>query len=176
MTSEESTPPAGLSGRKVTFWLLIGFAVCGIWIAYTLSSYSRIDQARKDRSTNWRKVSELLDARYRKIELDLSRAVDAGEIPIESGERFRLAIDEFRTTAQPERQYRAASATEKSLQSLRDQLTLPALNDSLGAALDQHNQLTDLLQQRLDSVGGSFLAIFLQFDEPFPLQLAEKSE
>lgn len=163
----ETGRPPGISGRRVTAAVLIALVAVGGWLSYVLWSYNEIDQARAATSTSWLSLANQLSARYSKIESQIARGVDDQSIDMAFGERFRLVVDRFRTTAQGPLQYATALELEQLLaEETSVRSALPAPTPELASAIEAHNQLLATERGWLDSPGGKFLSIFLKFSEP----------
>jgi hypothetical protein len=162
-------PPPGISGKRLTVWVLVALGLIAISLSYTLWSYNRLEIARYASHAAWREVTEHLSSRYRVAERNVAKAVDGRQLPMEIGEKFRLAIDAFRTTSLPDQQFAAAERVEGLLaeESLADvHAALPQLSNESLAAIDAFNQHRSLEQQLLNSWGGRILDIFLKFESP----------
>ncbi len=184
MTSHTQTPPAaavpGLSGKRVTFFVLLGLAVIGAGISYTLWTYSRLDVARKASAIAWRDLTEQLALRYRSAEKIVAQGVDSRQTKMEFGERFQLAVDRFRTIALLTDQYQAGLSVEELLGSedfiainmaVNGSRHLPQ-SDELKQAVEGFNQMRARERDLLDSFGGKMLDIVLKFVAPTPFELA----
>lgn len=159
----------GLSGKQVTGWVVAALAAIGIVLSYTLWTYNRLDDARRVSVVAWREVTEQLNERYRAAEHTVAEGVDERTLRMEFGEQFRLAIDAFRTTSLPEKQFAAAERVEEMLaqpEFTDAGATLPELSDAGRSAIENFNQAKDLERSLLDSWGGRFLDIFLKFESP----------
>lgn len=158
-----------MSGRRVTSVVLASLLIVGGWLSYTLWTYNRIDVARANTAQSWRQLAEQLSVRYRGAESQIAAGVDERQIDMEFGERFRLAMDRFRTTAQSEPQFEAA----RELEDLLAEKRIPAKSSGdLSAAVDQFNAKIDSESRVIDSVGGRFLSLFLHFQPSVKMELA----
>lgn len=159
----------GLSGKQVTGWVVAALVVIGIVLSYTLWTYNRLDVARLASVVAWREVTEQLSERYRVAERTVALGVDERALRMEYGEQFRLAIDAFRTTSLPEKQFVAAERVEEMLaqpEFVGAVATLPPLPIEGRSAIENFNQAKDRERQLLESWGGRFLDIFLKFESP----------
>ena len=147
--------------------------IVGGWLSYTLWTYNRIDVARASTAQSWRQLAEQLSARYRAVESQIAAGVDERKIAMEFGERFRLAMDRFQTTAQSEPQFEAARELEALLSEQDLPLETPA---ELSGAVEQFNDQIDSESQIIGSVGGRFLSIFLHFQPSVKMELAGNAD
>lgn len=165
--SENSKNKPGMSGRRVTVTVLVGLVLVAAWLSYALWSYNRIDAARANTTVSWRELAEPLSKRYGRLEKEVAAGVDSREIDMQLGERFRLAIDRFRTTAQAPLQYVAAQDLEQVLAELASSgVELPPVSSEVAAAIEKHNACLRQETELLASPGGRFLLLFLRFTEP----------
>ena len=164
----------GISGKQVTGWVVAALAVIGVVLSYTLWTYNRLDDARRVSVAEWREVTEHLSERYRIAERTVAAGVDDRTLRMEDGEQFRLALDTFRTTSLPEKQFAAAARVEEIL--ARQELSAAAaqlnLSDGGRDAVESFNQAKEFERALLESWGGRFLDIFLKFDLPRRFVLA----
>jgi hypothetical protein len=142
-------------------------------LVFALSSFSVIDAARSQKKAAWAELREQIDRRYRAIEKVVAQGVDERRIPMEWGEKFRLNLDAFRTTAQVAEQHNQARAIEELLTSADFTLTLPAVDDSLEQSIGQLQDATEAENAALSSLGGRLLGVFFRFEHPSPLILAQ---
>jgi hypothetical protein len=173
-TDRLPVPPPGISGKRLTAWVVVALGLIAVSLSYTLWSYNRLEVARSASQAAWREVTEHLSHRYRAAERSVAKAVDGRELPMEIGEKFRLAIDAFRTTALADQQFAAAMRVEQLLaeEAMADvQAALPEMSDASLAAIDDFNQRRSLEQQLLHSWGGRILDIFLKFETPIPFSI-----
>lgn len=159
----------GLSGRRVTLCVLAALVLVAGGVSYALFTYNRIDFARAQSADAWRELADQLAGRYRRAENAIARGVDKREIDMKWGEKFRLAVDRFRTTAQSTLQFAAACELEDLLRSQQMRLEVSA---GLRDAVAEYNVRRAVERSALDSWGGRFLSMFLQFPEPVDLDLA----
>ncbi|GAB5402265.1 MAG: hypothetical protein Aurels2KO_04960 [Aureliella sp.] len=183
-SQQDSQPSQGLSGRRVTQVVLLLLVVLGGTLAYALWSYSQLENIRADQRDAWSELREPLAARYREIEKRVAVGVDGGNIPIAWAEKFRLAIDQFRTTAQPADQYAVAEQVEGLVGELSEPTVVdsaanvpgaivPAVSPEVSAALAKFNSQLDRETEQLASPGCQLLDVFLAFREPGQFELAQ---
>ncbi len=166
--------PPGISGKRLTVWVLVGLAIIGVSLSTTLWTYNQLDVARRESTVAWRGVAEHLSGRYRAAERTVASGVGSRELKMEFGEKFRLAIDAFRTTSLPEEQLTAAERVENLLASSDYApwiASLPASPDEMQAAIADYNLARQRESILLESWGGRVLDIFLKFDPPRPFAL-----
>lgn len=164
-------PPAGISGKRLTGWVLAALAAIGISLSTTLWTYSRLDAVRRDSNELWRSVTEHLSVRYRAAEKLVAQGVDSRQIKMEFGERFRLAVDAFQTTSLPAEQVAAAERLEKLLagddfQQFTD--SLPELPREANSLVAEYNRSREREKGLLESWTGWMLSLVLKFDPPRP--------
>ena len=149
----------GISGRKLTLALLLALLAVGGSLSYVLWTYNQVDREQRASEQAWLVLADLIDQRYRRQEATLTRQVDAGKLDTQIEERFRLALDRFRSTAQPEVQRAAAEEIEAILVEAGraeppDEKTLQALHD--------YNQRVAEFQQQMSSPGAAVLKRLLR--------------
>lgn len=162
--SSAASPPAqpGMSGRKLTMGLLLALAMVAAGLSYVLWSYNRVDSQRASVNASWNQLVEELAQRYRPLELQIARGVDERQIEMELGERFRLAMERFRSTAQPHLQWAAAADLESLLQAAG---VSTSLSPSAASAAEAYNAEVRELHRLLESPGGRILVQFLNFSD-----------
>lgn len=166
---DTNTVPGGVSGRMLTGIILALLILLGGGLSYTLWSYNRLDQQRAVANELWLDLASELSTRYRGIEKEVADRVDERTMEMEIGEEFRLAVDRFRTTAQPNLQLEAAREIEGLL------TDMPWVGKPSESLLDVTNRYNDQLSQVREvvgSTGGQVLSLFLTFPSYAPLQLA----
>jgi hypothetical protein len=172
----KSASPAvpGISGKKLTLGLIISLLLVGGVLSYVLWTYNRVDAVRRQREDAWQQLADALSDRYRSAEREVAQGVDAREIDMELGEKFRLAIERFRSTSQLDGQLAAALEMEQLLE--KSDLTR-RLNQSAAQPLQDYNQTVQALDRLLTTAGGKILLLFLNFSEPveFPAPNAIRS-
>jgi hypothetical protein len=171
--SPEPTVP-GISGKRLTVWLLLALAAMGILISYTLWSYGRLDAHREETAVAWRAVTEELVPRYALAEGLVANEVARGEIPGEKGEQLRLAVDRFQTTSLTVEQEAAAREVETLLATVVDKPLLEQLapDTSLQAAVEAYNASLARQSATIRSLGGRILSIFLYFPSVTPFSIS----
>ena len=167
-------PPAGISGKRLTGWVLAALAAIGIGLSTTLWTYNRLDAVRRESTDLWRSVTEHLSVRYRAAEKLVAQGVDSRQMKMEFGERFRLAVDAFRTTSLPAEQVAAAERLELLLaddefQHYAD--SLPELPSEANSLIAEYNLSRERERKLLESWAGWMLALVLKFDSPRPFVL-----
>jgi uncharacterized protein (DUF433 family) len=169
------TPPPGISGRRVTGWVIAGLVFIGIGLSYTLWTYNQLDAARLRSAVAWRGTAELLAERYQAAEVGLAESDTAGAAEVAFRQDFASSVDAFRTLSIISDQVAAAESVEKLLASheLPDAVRA-ALRPStqLQSELTEYNQVRLRERVLLESFGGRILDIFLKFPDSHPLQLA----
>ncbi|HBE67669.1 MAG TPA: hypothetical protein DDW52_05915, partial [Planctomycetaceae bacterium] len=138
-----------------------------------LGSYSQLEAIRREGIEAWAECREPLAARYRQIEQTVARKVDDEEIAIAWAEKFRLAADRFRTTAQPKEQLAAARNVEELLAEPAAESSTLAADAALQKAIDEYNAALADETQKLNTLGCRLLDIFLELPPPQPLELTE---
>lgn len=168
-------PPPGISGKRVTIWVILGLVVIGVSLSYTLWTYNRLDAARARSALAWRNAIESLAERYRAAELGLAESVAGGATSEAFSQQFQSAADTFRTTSMVNEQVAAAERIEELLGSVefpsQVRQALPSAAQ-LQSELDKYTQLRKRELVLLNSLGGRILDIFLEFPNSPPFQLA----
>lgn len=177
MTQHSSTPPPpGISGKRVTLWVVVGLVAIGVSLSYTLWTYNKLDAARAQSALAWRSAIESLVERYRLADLGLAESVASGATSDAFGQQFQSAVDTFRTTSIVNEQVSAAERIEELLGSgefpSQARQALPR-SARLQSELDEYNQRRGVEQVLLRSLGGRILDIFLEFPDSQPFQLAK---
>ncbi len=168
-------PPPGISGKRITLWVIVGLVVIGGSLSYTLWTYNRFDAARAQSAQAWRGAIELLAERYHAAELGLAEGIAKGATSDAFGQELQTAVDTFRTTSIVNEQVSAAERIEELLGSgefpsqARQALLSPT---QLQAALDEYNLRRNRERVLLKTLGGRILDLFLEFPESQPFQLA----
>ena len=90
---ETHAPPPGISGKRVTGWVLLGLVTLGATLSYTLWSYSAINAARKVSTQHWRVVADKLSQRYRAVDVAFETLVANDTVSCEAAKAFALALD-----------------------------------------------------------------------------------
>ena len=163
------TTKRGHSGKAVTLAVLAGLIIVGGWLSYCLWCYQRIDVTREASQVAWRVLAEKLLTRYSDAEKQIASGVDERSVPMESGEKFQLALDRFRTTVQPDVQQKASREIETIIETLA---ISPKNDDALSSSLTSFNACVSDEQLAMDKSGSKFLAIFLNFPQPIEVVLA----
>ncbi|MCA9126191.1 MAG: hypothetical protein KDB22_03860 [Planctomycetales bacterium] len=153
----------GLSGKRVTLFVLFGLLGIGTALTFTMWSYSSLNRVREETRLAWRDLAEQLTWRYRRLEQSVASAVDAGDAPIAWAERFRLAIDRYRTTVQYVDQYATAREVEDLLANCDFDLGNLAPTPELEHELTRFNECLANERHQLAKPGSLFLDIFLEF-------------
>lgn len=168
VTSDEATQ-GGVSGKRLTVVLLLSLVLGGAGISYVLWTYNRIDSARRATEASWHAMVDDLAGRYRMLELEVAKRTDETTFDMAKAERFRLAIDGFRTTAQPELQVPYAQEIESCLEGAK---FVSDPESALSQAVADYNAAIEAHQNLIGSPAGRFLGIFLNFPESKELKLA----
>lgn len=177
--SAATAGPPGISGKRLTLGVLVALVLIGVSLSYTLWTYNELDRARRTSVTAWRAVTEHLAQRYRTAEKMVAEGVDNRQLDMEFGEKFRLAIDAFRTTSLPEEQVNAAERLEQLLAAediaAKDIAAGGAELEPLPAAAEAEIESYNLARERekelLESWGGRLLDVFLKFEVPRPFSV-----
>ncbi len=168
-------PPPGISGKRITSWVIVALVAIGVSLSYTLWTYNRIDAARAQSAHAWRSAVESLAERYRVAELGLAESVTNGVTSEVFSQQFQSAIDTFRTTSMVIEQVSAAEQMEELLGNSEFpapvRQALPS-GTQLQNELDEYNQLRQRERLLLNSLGGRTLDIFLNFPDSQPFHLA----
>lgn len=158
-----------MSGKSVTLGVLAGLLIVGGWLSYCLWCYQKLDDARADSKVAWRGLAEVLLARYSAAELKVASGVDDESLSMASGEKFQLALDRFRTTSQHSLQQQSATEME-SLLSEFELGNQPST--SLQDLLVAFNSASSTEEQVLNQPGTRFLSMFMKFQQPIQVELA----
>lgn len=167
-------PPAGISGKWLTGWVLAALAAIGISLGTTLWTYSRLDDVRAESTGLWRGVTEHLSMRYRAAEKLVAEGVDSRQLKMEFGERFRLAVDAFRTTSLPAEQVALAERLESLLANEEFRpfaSSLPEISSQANSLIDEYNRSREREKKLLHSWTGRVLELVLKFDPPRPFAM-----
>ncbi|GIW98039.1 MAG: hypothetical protein KatS3mg111_1372 [Pirellulaceae bacterium] len=163
--------PANTVGRRLVIGTAIAIAVGVLGLLALVQWHVQSERLREEIVASWRPVAALLDLRYRMIEREVAAAVDAEELPIAWAERFRLAIDRFRTTVDAARQIEAAAMVEQVLSEQRQYAAPPS--DELLSAVDALNEaIGDYLKWRT-SVPARLLRVFVTLPDVPEFALAQ---
>lgn len=168
-SNSSQQPPQGIPGRRLTGGIGLMLLLATVGLSYVLWTYNRLDDARFEARETWHGLADQLANRYQQIELVIAEGVDSRQIDMALGEKFRLAVERFRTTAQPDVQVRAAREIEELLFPI-DALKPPSIE--LQKIVEQYNQRLTAERDVLDSVGGRLLSIFINLSDPAPFLLA----
>ncbi len=163
----------GTSGKKVVIGVVIFLASVGSSIGYCLWCYTKVEETRRDSAEAWRSVAVELEQRYRSIEKEVAQSIDDQTLPMAWGEKFRLAVDRFRTSASPVIQRTAAQAVESELESsslTRDILIPSAILEERIGAYNETSE-SELAAQR--APGAQVLATVLQYPEAAGFELSK---
>ena len=176
MTQPSPFPqPPGISGKRVTLWVITGLVVIGVSLSYTLWTYNRLDAARSQSASAWRSAMELLAERYHAAELGLAESTADSASSDEFNQQLKSAVDTFRTTSIVNEQVFAAERVEELIGSgqfpSRVRQALPR-SAQLQSELERYNQRRRSELRLLDSLGGKILDVFLNFPDSQPFQLA----
>lgn len=171
----QATPPSGVSGKRVTTWVVAALVTVGVAISFTLWTYNRLDAVRADSATAWRETTHALSDRYRAAEQQVAEAVASGALDADFQQSFEVAVDRFRTTSIAVDQVAAAERVEELLGSSSvpaEVLQAIPPTEQLNAQLDQYNQ--QRLRERVlrNSFGGKMLELFLSLPASTPFRLS----
>ena len=173
--SAPTPPPPGISGKRVTGWVIAGLAVIGVVLSYTLWTYNQLDAARLRSAVAWRSVAESLAERYRSAAAGLDENATQEATAEAFSQNFKASVDAFRTISIVSDQVAAAERVEKLLESPELPTAVrPSLQPSpqLQSELTQYNRIRLRERVLLESFGGWILDIFLEFPDSHPFQLA----
>lgn len=162
-TPQPTEQPAGFSGRRLTSILVLALVVVGVGMSFLLWNYNSVRQSRDATLQAWRVLVGQLDTRYRMAEITISKGVDDTSVDMALGERFRLALDRFRTTSQPTLQLNGAIELEELV--VQSAVPLPPTTELL-SAIDAYNAQLDAHGRVLDSPGGTAISTILSFERP----------
>ena len=179
-------PPTGVSGKKLTLGVACALILLGGTLAYALGIYSQLDTARVETARAWRDLATHFDLEFRSLEREVALGVDAGRVPMEFGEQFRLLLDRFRTTGDALRQRNTLEELDRLIGALNSADTVMEHADAanqgdedresagdesdLLAEIRHYNQSLDHERRLLKTWGGRLLQIFLKFDQPEDFQ------
>lgn len=167
---EQALPAGGTSGKKVTLGVLAGLLIVGGWLSYCLWCYQKLDDARAESTVAWRALAEKLLVRYSVAERQVATGADDQTLELALAERFRLALERFRTTSQSSAQQGASQEIEALLSELElGEVPTGPLKDTL----DAFNSSATAEAAVLSQAGNQFLGLFMKFQQPFPLELTE---
>lgn len=171
-------PPSGISGKRVTTWVVAALVAIGTAISFTLWTYNRLDTARANSAAAWRQTTHALDDRYRSAQQQVADAVASGAVDTEFQQSFEVAVDRFRTTSIVVDQVAAAEHVEQLLGSRsvpNDVLQAIPITEQLSIYLDQYNQQRLRERALRDSFGGKMLELFLSLPASTPFRLSTAS-
>lgn len=169
------SPPAGVSGKRVTIWVVLALLGIGIALSATLWTYNSLDAARDASAIAWREATVELDQRYRAVERQLAEAASEATVSADLRQRFELAVDRFRTTSIAVDQMAAAENVEQLLGSNDFPAAVLRANPptaELRARLDTYNQQRLRERELRESFGGRMLELFLSLPASTPFHLA----
>jgi hypothetical protein len=170
LAAETSPAVPGISGRRLTLWVLVGLILIGLGISYTLWTYNQLDVARKQTAASWRDLTDQLSDRYREAGKLLLLQADEQKLDASFSQEFNVAIDHFRTTSLPKEQNAAALHVEQLIASaFASELSQPP---ELQMAVAAFNQSLERERNLLRSFGGRILDVFLNLSEPTAFELA----
>jgi hypothetical protein len=170
-SQETALPAGGISGKRLTVVVLVALIGTGLLLTYTLSVYSQLDLARKRADAQWREVATMLDARYRQAELAVAKGVDSHAVKMEFGEKFRLAVDGFRTTTSSASQQHSSELLEQLLAAEAEALGAVGVASELAQGIEAYNSHSSQIAKILASPGGRILDVFLGLPAPQPFRL-----
>lgn len=165
--------PQGVAGKNVTRLVIVALLVTIVGISYVLGTYNQIDVRRGDVEVSWRALTSELAERYRVVEREIASGVDDQSTAMELGERFRLAVDRFRTTAQRAPQVEAAREIEDLIPQAGVQL---ASTETLEQSLTDFNADQARLGELIETPAGKVLGLVLILDDTRPFELASQEK
>ncbi|MCA9132681.1 MAG: hypothetical protein KDA45_05990 [Planctomycetales bacterium] len=169
-------PTPGVSGKWLTWIVLLTLVGVGVSLSYTLWTYNRLEVARAETSQAWRQLTEQLIHRYSAVQLALHLVGSSDSENSELHEQFRQAADRFRTTSLPHEQQAMARKLETLMGNadlLPPETTAPNVTPQLREATADYNRSRLAEQQMRLSLGGRLLGIFINFPQSLPFQLSE---
>ncbi|MCC6511639.1 MAG: hypothetical protein IT423_21245 [Pirellulaceae bacterium] len=170
--SDTLPPPASLSGRRVTLVLLAILLGTGGLFYWVTVAYGAYNAARRQTDSTWHTLATELDLRYRSIDKRVAQGVDATEIDMRLGEKWRVARDKFSGTSLNSLQITAACELEE----LIDQLPKPAMaqpaSDPLQRALEDFNQAANAQRNVGQTAGSKLLKLLLNLPDPPKFELS----
>ncbi len=174
-TTAPQSPPGGVSGKRVTIWVVLALLGIGIGLSATLWTYNSLDAARAASAAAWRATTPLLDQRYRALEQQLAKAAAESTATVDFQQRFESAVDRFRTTSIAVDQVAAAENVEQLLGSSgfpKAALRANPPTTQLLARLADYNQQRLRERSLRESFGGRMLELFLSLPASTPFHLA----
>lgn len=168
-------PPGGVSGKRVTTWVVAALLTISIALSFTLWTYSRLDAARVASATAWRKLTPALNDRYRAAQLNLSSGVAADAATDDFQQTLASAIDRFRTTSIVVDQVAAAERVEELLGSREFPAHILPANPptpQLRTELEHYNQQRQHERRLRAGLGGQLLELFFALPPSTPFNLS----
>ncbi len=176
----------GISGQRLALSVVSLLTITVLLFSFCLSTYHRLSAIRVDRDRCWRPLAQLLDDRYRALELLVARGVDQEKIDMRWGEKWRSALDYFRAVSGASEQEIAAQEVEDLLMQLPVAVADSELKEDLYSAIsfaagpqetfspvcNSYRQIVDRERELLKSVGGKLIDTFLKLPAPHELRIA----
>ena len=153
-----------VSGRKLTWVVLVLMAVTTTLIAYCVSVYDRLELTRAGTNQQWRQLADLLDRDYRQLESQLAKESNFSASTSRS-ERLLQTVDAFRTAVDPHQQRLLADQVEQEsappADATPEKALLPAASEPLRQQVARFNLQAAEERAILQSPGGRVLRFFL---------------
>jgi hypothetical protein len=176
-SSNSTSPPPGWSGKRLAGVLGIGLVVVMIGLGNELWVYAKIEQTQEQTKAAWRTLASALGNRHSKLEPVIVQGVDRRLIPMELGEKFRLAIGDFTRSLETNSQLKVASDLEQVLAEIETTVheneeldgrwkESSTVTDELRSAVDSYNQSVRQQKQIRTRLGGRILLAFIKLAEP----------
>lgn len=176
-TTSSSSPPRGLSGKRIAGFLGVGLVVVMIALGNELWVYAKIEQAQEQTKEAWRGLASQLGYRHSKLEPVIAKGVDSRVIPMELGERFQLAIGDFTRSLETNSQLQAAVELEQVVAQIEKSV---GENEDLGERWQESRRVPEELRKTVDtynqsvrqqnqirtSPGGKIVLAFIKLTEP----------
>jgi hypothetical protein len=156
--------PTGISGKKLTRWIIGLMILVGAAIAYLLNLYDRVEDIRLSAARNWREVAATLDPQYRQIEA----ALDTPPVELDSNwiQEFRRQADQFRTATNTESQCEHALKLENALnQHPALRVNREQISPQLASQIAAYNQDVLAENKLRKSIGGKILFTLMPFPQ-----------
>lgn len=172
LATEQNDELHKTSGKRLTWSIIAALVLTVVSLSYVLGTYNQINVVRESAAENWRALVDTLSSRHRGFELSMAKGVDSEEVAMEVGERFRLALDRFRTSSRQSTQLEAALEIETLA---GDSLAvIDGPSEELRQAISDFNSAQHQLGKLVRSPAGKMLTSVLLFDEATEFQLAGK--
>lgn len=160
-------PPKVISGKLLTTaMLVILLATGGLFYAFT-TAYANYNAARRQTERCWRELADELNQRYQRLDLEIARSVDAGQVEINMREQWRSTRDRFSGTSLSSHQIAAAQALEALVGQLQLKIQLNEQEANTYKKLAEEYSLASSKQTRVgQSLGSRMLKLLLNLPDP----------